>query len=293
MTRTLIKDARVASGAGLLLVMALMAVFADQLAPHDPNVQDLANRFAPPGGDFLLGTDAYGRDTLSRLIVGSRFSLFVGIISVAAGGAVGSILGMVGGFVRGWFDVVLMRLTDALLAFPILLIALLMVATLGPSIRNLIIAIAIAVMPRFVRIVRGAVIGVASLDYVTAARVVGTRVTRMLRLEIAPNITSPLIVTASFMIATAILVEASLGFLGLGVQPPTPTWGNMINEALPRVRNWPAGAAYPGLAIMFAVLAFNLLGDGLRDVLDPKTVAMGPGKQTGRAARAERRKARA
>lgn len=269
--RAALRDPRVLVGGVLMVALTIMAVFADQLAPHDPNLQNLTNRFASPGDGFLLGTDLYGRDMLSRLLIGGKFSLLVGVVSTVLGGVLGSVLGMIAGFVRGVFDVVLMRLTDALLAFPTLLLALIIVATLGPSMTNLIIAIALAVIPRFVRIVRGAVIEVAALDYVTSARVVGARPARILRLEVLPNITSPIIVTTSFMLATAILVEASLGFLGLGIQPPTPTWGNMINEALPRVRLTPIGAIYPGVAITIVVLALNLLGDGLRDILDPRS----------------------
>lgn len=269
--RTMLRDPRVVVGGSILAVLALLTVFADSVAPYDPNQQDLLNRLAPPSGEFTLGTDSFGRDILSRLIVGARFSMMIGVLSVLIGGLAGGVLGMIAGLVRGPFDLILMRVTDALLAFPLLLVALVIVATLGSSLENLIAAIAIAVVPRFIRIVRGAVMEVEALDYVTAARVIGTPTRRILRLEILPNITSQVIVTASFMLATAVLVEASLGFLGLGIQPPTPTWGNMINEALPRIRLSPMLAIYPGAAIMVAVLAMNLVGDGLRDILDPRT----------------------
>ncbi len=265
------RDPRILLGGGILIALAFTAIFADAIAPHDPLKQDLLNRLAPRSAQFWLGTDAFGRDILSRLIVGARYSLAIGVVSVVIGGTVGGVLGMIAGYLRGWVDVILMRLTDALLAFPILLVALVIVATLGSSLPNLVSAIAVAVVPRFVRIVRSAVIEVEALDYVTAAKVIGTPTRRILRADILPNITSPIIVTASFMLATAVLVEASLGFLGLGIQPPTPTWGNMINEALPRIRLAPMPAVHPGVAIMIAVLAMNLLGDGLRDVLDPRT----------------------
>jgi peptide/nickel transport system permease protein len=269
--RKLVRDKRIVIGGVILVALALMAIFAGAVAPHDPLNQDLTNRFASRSSEYLLGTDAFGRDILSRLIVGARYSLAIGVVSVLVGGLAGGVIGMVAGYVRGWVDVVLMRVTDALLAFPILLVALVIVATLGSSLTNLVAAIAIAVVPRFVRIVRSAVIEVEALDYVTAAKVIGTPTRRILWSDILPNITSPIIVTASFMLASAVLVEASLGFLGLGIQPPTPTWGNMINEALPRIRLAPMPAVYPGLAIMIAVLAMNLVGDGLRDVLDPRT----------------------
>lgn len=269
--RQLLSDKRILIGGAILVVLALVAIFADFVAPHDPLDQDLTNRFAPRSSVYLLGTDAFGRDILSRLIVGARYSLAIGVVSVVAGGLLGCVIGMVAGYMRGWVDVVLMRITDALLAFPILLVALVIVATLGSSLPNLVAAIAIAVVPRFVRIVRSAVIEVEALDYVTAAKVIGTPTRKILWSDILPNITSPIIVTASFMLASAVLVEASLGFLGLGIQPPTPTWGNMINEALPRIRLAPMPAVYPGLAIMIAVLAMNLVGDGLRDALDPRT----------------------
>lgn len=269
--RKLLNDKRIVVGGLILILLALVAIFADLVAPHDPLDQDLLNRFAPRSSTYLLGTDSFGRDILSRLIVGARYSLAIGVVSVLVGGLVGGVIGMVAGYMRGWVDVVLMRVTDALLAFPILLVALVIVATLGSSLTNLVAAIAIAVVPRFVRIVRSAVIEVEGLDYVTAAKVIGTPTRKILWSDILPNITSPIIVTASFMLASAVLVEASLGFLGLGIQPPTPTWGNMINEALPRIRLSPMPAVYPGLAIMIAVLAMNLVGDGLRDVLDPRT----------------------
>lgn len=269
--RKLLNDKRIVVGGLILILFALVAIFADLVAPHDPLDQDLLNRFAPRSSTYLLGTDSFGRDILSRLIVGARYSLAIGVVSVLVGGLVGGVIGMVAGYMRGWVDVVLMRVTDALLAFPILLVALVIVATLGSSLTNLVAAIAIAVVPRFVRIVRSAVIEVEGLDYVTAAKVIGTPTRKILWSDILPNITSPIIVTASFMLASAVLVEASLGFLGLGIQPPTPTWGNMINEALPRIRLSPMPAVYPGLAIMIAVLAMNLVGDGLRDVLDPRT----------------------
>lgn len=269
--RRLLGDKRIAIGGVILVLLSLVAIFADVVAPHDPLAQDLLNRFAPRSSEFWLGTDAFGRDIVSRLIVGARYSLAIGVLSVLLGGLIGGVIGMAAGYMRGWVDMILMRITDALLAFPILLVALVIVATLGSSLSNLVAAIAVAVVPRFVRIVRSAVIEVESLDYVTAAKVIGTPTRRILWSDILPNITSPIIVTASFMLASAVLVEASLGFLGLGIQPPTPTWGNMINEALPRIRLTPMPAVYPGLAIMIAVLAMNLVGDGLRDVLDPKT----------------------
>lgn len=270
--RKVLRDGRIVVGGGMLIVLALVAIFADWLAPHDPIEQDLLNRFAPRSSEFILGTDAFGRDILSRLIVGARYSMLIGVVSVAIGGIVGGALGMIAGYLRGWVDVVLMRITDALLAFPLLLVALVLVATLGSSLPNLVAAIAVAVIPRFVRIVRGAVIEVEALDYVTAAKVIGAPTLRILRTDILPNIASPIIVTASFMLASAVLVEASLGFLGLGIQPPTPTWGNMIRDSMNFLTTAPWVAIYPGVALMLVVIAFNLLGDTLRDALDPHQV---------------------
>jgi peptide/nickel transport system permease protein len=265
------RDPRAIVGAVVLAVFILLSALSGPLAPHDANIQDLAHRFAPSSSSFPLGSDYYGRDRLARLMVGGKFSLLIAVVSVLIGGSAGVLLGAVAGLSRGIVDVVIMRIVDALLAFPILLLALVIVASLGPSTQNLTIAIAVAVLPRFTRIVRGSVIAIRDHDYVTMATVVGARRWRVIRLEILPNVTSPLIVTASFMLASAILVQASLGFLGLGVQPPTPTWGSMISEALPWIRIAPLDATYPALAIMFSVLALNLLGDSLRDVLDPQT----------------------
>ncbi|MEE4135279.1 MAG: ABC transporter permease subunit [Desulforhopalus sp.] len=264
--------------AGLFFFIAiiLVAIFADLIAPHGPNVQYRDALLQPPfwqaGGDsrFLLGTDATGRDMLSRLIYGSRYSLFIGCIVVSISLVVGIILGLVAGFFRGRVDTFIMRVMDVVIAFPSLLLALVLVAILGPSLINAMIAIAIVQQPHYVRLTRAAVMTVMTKDYVTAARVVGVRSPRLMFVTILPNCMAPLIVQAALSFSTAILDAAALGFLGMGAQPPTPEWGTMLAEAREFIlRAWWV-VTFPGVAILTTVLAINLMGDGLRDALDPK-----------------------
>ena len=263
---------------GLFFFMAVVfiAIFADFIAPHLPNHQYRDALLQPPfwqtGGDFrfLLGTDAIGRDMLSRLIYGSRYSLFIGCIVVSISLVVGVILGLIAGFFRGWVDTLIMRIMDVVLAFPSLLLALVLVAILGPSLINAMVAIAIVQQPHYVRLTRAAVMSELTKDYVTAARVIGVKSLRLMFITVLPNCMAPLIVQAALSFSTAILDAAALGFLGMGAQPPTPEWGTMLAEAREFIlRAWWV-VTFTGIAILTTVLAINLMGDGLRDALDPK-----------------------
>ena len=264
--------------AGLIVIAALilLALSADLVAPHSPVLTNNAAFLKPPfwqqGGSLVypLGTDAIGRDMLSRLIHGARLSLLIGIAVVTLSVISGTILGLVAGFFRGIVEIAIMRLMDITLTLPSLLLAIVIVAILGPGLMNAMLAVAIVLLPHYVRIARAAVISEVSKDYVTAARVAGAGRLRLMFKEVLPNCAAPLIVQATLGISTAILDAAALGFLGLGAQPPSPEWGTMLADAREFVlRAWWV-VTLPGLAILVTVLAFNLLGDGLRDALDPK-----------------------
>ncbi|AXS42232.1 ABC transporter permease subunit [Breoghania sp. L-A4] len=263
---------------GLVFFVAIIvvAVFADFIAPHGATTQYRDALLVPPvweaGGDarFLLGTDPVGRDIVSRLIYGSRYSLFIGCVVVTLALVVGICLGLIAGAMRGWVDTIIMRVMDVILSFPSLLLALVLVALLGPSLVNAMIAIAIVQQPHYVRLTRAAVMSEMSKDYVTAARVSGVKGMRLMFVTVLPNCMAPLIVQAALSFSTAILDAAALGFLGVGAQPPTPEWGTMLAEAREFIlRAWWV-VTFPGVAILFTVLAINLFGDGLRDALDPK-----------------------
>ncbi len=263
-------------GMWFFIFICLVAIFADIIAPHGPSIQYRDALLTPPvwqdGGDwrFLLGTDAVGRDMLSRLIHGARYSLFVGIIVVSGAMVVGVAVGLIAGFFGGIVDIVIVRIMDIILSFPSLLLALTLVAVLGPSLTNAMIAIAIIQQPHYVRLTRAAVMGEKNKDYVTAAQVAGVGPLRMMGLTILPNCLAPIIVQAALSFSTAILDAAALGFLGMGAQPPAPEWGTMLAEAREFIlRAWWV-VTFPGLAILLVVLAINLMGDGLRDALDPK-----------------------
>ena len=263
-------------GLGVVGVLLLLALFAPWVAPHAPDLTNPAAFLKPPawqaGGAWRhpLGTDAIGRDILSRLIWGARLSLSIGVAVVLISVAVGIALGLVAGFARGIAEITIMRLMDIILTLPSLLLAIVIVAILGPGLGNAMLAVAIVVLPHYVRITRAAVISEVSKDYVTAARVSGAGTLRLMFSEVLPNCAAPLIVQASLGVSTAILDAAALGFLGLGAQPPAPEWGTMLADAREFVlRAWWV-VTFPGLMILVAVLAFNLLGDGLRDALDPK-----------------------
>ena len=263
-------------GLCVIIAIVLLAVFADFVASHPPNLTNNSAFLRPPfwqqGGSwsYPLGTDAIGRDMLSRLIHGARLSLAIGIFVVALAILGGIALGLVSGFVGGVVDILIMRLMDILLTLPSLLLAIVVVAILGPGLMNAMLAVAVVLLPHYVRLTRAAVMAERGRDYVTAARVSGAGSLRLMLSEILPNCTAPLIVQASLGVSTAILDAAALGFLGLGAQPPSPEWGTMLADAREFVlRAWWV-VTFPGLMILITVLAFNLVGDGLRDALDPK-----------------------
>ncbi|MBC5785586.1 ABC transporter permease subunit [Ramlibacter sp. USB13] len=264
------------AGLAVVVFLLLLALFAPWIAPHAPDATNSAAFLKPPawqqGGtwQYPLGTDAIGRDILSRLIWGSRLSLSIGIAVVLISVAAGIALGLIAGFARGVTEIFIMRLMDIVLTLPSLLLAIVIVAILGPGLVNAMLAVAVVVLPHYVRITRASVIAEVSRDYVTAARVSGAGTLRLMFSEVLPNCAAPLIVQASLGVSTAILDAAALGFLGLGAQPPSPEWGTMLADAREFVlRAWWV-VTFPGLMILAAVLAFNLLGDGLRDALDPK-----------------------
>jgi dipeptide transport system permease protein len=263
-------------GLFVFMLMVLAAVFAPLLAPHDPTQQFRDALLAPPvwqeGGrsGFILGTDAVGRDMLSRLIYGAQYSLFIGVVVVAIALIGGIVIGLLAGFFGGWVDAVIMRVMDVVLAFPSLLLALVLVAVLGPGLTNAMIAIAIVYQPHFARLTRAAVMGEKAREYVTAARMAGAGPLRLMFRTILPNCLAPLIVQATLSFSSAVLDSAALGFLGMGAQPPASEWGTMLAEAREFIlRAWWV-VTFPGLAILVSVLAINLMGDGLRDALDPK-----------------------
>lgn len=263
-------------GMWVFAAFVFVAVFADLLAPYDPARQFRDHLLQPPfwqdGGEvaYLLGTDALGRDILSRLIHGSRYSFYVGIIVVTIAASGGIVVGLIAGFAPKWLDTIIMRVMDIILAFPSLLLALVLVAVLGPSLTNAMIAIAIVLQPHYVRLTRASVISERTKDYVISAKVAGAGRLRLMFLTVLPNCLSPIIVQAALSFSTAILDAAALGFLGMGAQPPTPEWGTMLAEAREFImRAWWV-VTFPGLAILVTVLAINLMGDGLRDALDPK-----------------------
>lgn len=255
----------------VLAVLALAALFAPLVAPYPPLQYHPSIASQPPSRAHLLGTDDLGRDQLSRVIYGARISLTVGVLAIAAGALVGTVMGMVGGYLRGWIDQIITIVVDSLLAFPPLLLPLAIAAVLGPSVENLIIALAIARIPVYARLARGQALQVRGLDYVTAARGVGTRTGAILGRHVLPNILSPLLVQATISVSLAILDESVLSFLGLGAQPPTPEWGTMISAAETYLTSDPWMMLGPALAIVITVLSLNLLGDALRDRLDPRT----------------------
>jgi peptide/nickel transport system permease protein len=261
------------AGLGLVIVIlfAFSAILAPLLAPYSPTKQQITNGLKPPSADHLLGTDQLGRDQLSRILYGGQASLQVGFIAVGIALFVGVALGLIAGYWNNsWLEAIIMRAMDALLAFPALVLALALVAALGPNLQDAIIAIGIVGIPAYARLTRGQVLSVRERDYIEAARTVGATDFRIILRHILPNVTAPLIVQSSLGIAFAILAEAGLSFLGLGVQPPTPSWGEMLNSGRGYLEIDPWLIIGPGTAIFLCVLGFNFLGDGIRDVLDPR-----------------------
>jgi peptide/nickel transport system permease protein len=254
----------------LLAIMVTVALLAPWLAPYNPVEQHIVHRLQPASAAYWLGTDQYGRDILSRIIWGSRISLTVGVFSILLGMVLGGAFGLLAGYKGGLLDNLIMRVMDVFMSFPTLILGLLIVAVLGASLTNLIVAIALTVAPRFARIARAPTVTVKERDFVEAGRAMGFSDLRIMVVHILPNIIGEILVMASLWIATAVRIEASLSFIGLGVKPPIPTWGGMIREGFEFILDAPWLSVYPGVVILITVFAFNMLGDGLRDALDPK-----------------------
>lgn len=268
--RILVRNRVAMGGLAILLLMSLLAVLAPAIAPYDPNAVDILHQLEAPSKAHILGTDLYGRDIFSRIVYGGRITLVVGLISVGIAASAGIVLGLIAGFYGGAVDSIIMRLVDVLLAFPRILLALSIVGMLGPGLLNVMVAVGIAGITGYARLVRGSVLSAKENVYVEAARVVGCPDRIILRRHLLPNIIGPVIVLATLDVAAAILSASSLSFLGLGVQPPTAEWGAMLNEGRQYLRTAPWITLFPGLAIMISVLSINMLGDGLRDALDPR-----------------------
>jgi peptide/nickel transport system permease protein len=268
--RLLVRRKAAVFGLAVILLFVLMALLAPWIAPHDPLATSWSAVRKAPSATYWLGTDEIGRDVFSRVIWGARASLLAGVVSVSLSLAIGLPIGLAAGYLGGWVDALISRMTDAMLACPFLILAIALAAFLGPSLTNAMIAIGISATPIFVRLTRGQVMAVKLEDYVEAARAVGNSRLRIALRHVLPNIVAPLIVQATLAIAAAVIAEASLSFLGLGQQPPAPSWGSMLNTAKNYVDHAPWMAIWPGLSIFLLVLSFNLLGDGLRDALDPR-----------------------
>jgi peptide/nickel transport system permease protein len=257
-------------GAIIVGIFLLVAILADWIAPKDPYEQSLRDRLKPPGVGRWFGTDDFGRDVLSRVIYGSRISLYIGVLSVGMAMTAGCIMGLIAGYYGGWLDGVIMRIMDVMLALPSILFAIVIVAILGPSLTNAIFAVSIVTIPQYARLMRASVMSIKTREFVTASRAVGAGDLRIILTAILPNTLAPIIVQSTLSMGTAILDAAGLSFLGLGARPPLPEWGAMINQSREFLRSawWTVTA--PGCAILLVVLGFNLLGDGLRDILDPR-----------------------
>jgi peptide/nickel transport system permease protein len=270
--RTLKRQKNLIIGGAVTLVIVLMALFAPLLAPYDPIIQaDLLHAEEPPSHAFLFGTDTQGRDILSRVIYGARVSLAIGLITQFLNSLIGVLLGLTAGFLGRWWDDLVMGLTNIMLSIPALVLALAIMAVLGPGLFNVFLALGFTNWSYSCRVTRSQVLAARSLDYVQAARALGQGRIRIMLRQILPNIVGPILVIATLGVAYAILTEASLSFLGLGAQPPTPSWGGMLSTAREQLFTAPWISIFPGLAIFVTVLGLNLLGDGLRDVLDPHT----------------------
>lgn len=269
--RRLFQNKLAVIGLVVVSINLILAIFAPWIAPHDPNKMHLTQTLLSPGSPgFILGTDMYGRDLLSRIIFGARVSLKVGIFAIGIGGVIGTLLGLVAGFYGGVVDNIIMRIMDGLFAFPYVLLAIALMTALGASLENVIIAVSIINIPGFARIVRGETLVVKKAEFVEAARSIGAKNGRLIFWHILPNCIAPLIVYATMSIAGAILSEATLSFLGLGIQAPDPSWGNILKDGKDYISVAPHLVMYSGLSILLTVLGFNLFGDGLRDALDPR-----------------------
>lgn len=269
--RTFSRNRSALIGLVLIVLIVLIAILAPLLAPHDPIEQSTINRLTEPSGDYPLGRDDFGRDVLSRIIYGTRVALTVGVLSVLLGGLIGTTIGVTAGYFGGKVDAVLMRIVDVLLSFPDLITGLLVMAVLGSGQVKLIVAIGLTIAPRFARIAYGPTLALKEKEFVEAARALGQRGSVILSRHILPNIGGELLVLGSLWTASAIRLEASLSFIGLGVPPPTATWGQMIRDGTRYLADMPLLSIAPGVALLITVFAFNLVGDGLRDVLDPRS----------------------
>jgi ABC-type dipeptide/oligopeptide/nickel transport system permease subunit len=257
-------------GAAVIALTVVCAVFAPYVAPYDPYGQNLKDVLAHPSAEYLLGTDAIGRDLLSRIVYGARIALLIGVGTVAVSAIMGSVIGLVAGYAGGWVETVIMRATDALMALPPIMLALLISAALGGGIRGVMIAVAVSLLPGYIRLIAGQVLSLKQNDYITAEISMGASRLRVMFLHLLPNCMSPLIVQMTMMMGLAILTEASLSFLSMGITPPTAAWGAMVYDGYRFLLSNPLLSIAPGLAIMLLVFAFNMVGDGLRDALDPK-----------------------
>src|SRR5215831_12750209 len=264
------RSANVLAGTLILLIVAGMAIFAPVLSKYDPLEMAPIERLKAPGAQYLFGTDKFGRDVFTRVLYGAQISLQVGFVSVALATGVGTVLGLMAGYYGGLIDTIIMRLIDVMLAFPGVLMALAIVAVLGPSLPNVMLAVGISSIPTYTRVVRGGTLSVKQTDFVTAAILIGCRPWRIMFRHILPNVLASIIVITTTGVAGAIIAGAALSFLGLGAQPPTPEWGSMLNEGRGYLSSAWWVTTFPGLAIMVTVVAINLLGDGLRDILDPR-----------------------
>ena len=268
--RRLLRHRLAMFGSGVLLIVIIMGVFGTIITPYDHNAMDFSDRFANPSLEHLMGTDDFGRDIFSRIIVGARISLKVGFIAVGVATILGTGIGLVAGYSTRITDEVIMRAMDVLLSFPAILLAIAIMAALGKGVDNAMIAIGIVYTPIFARIARGAVLGIRNEEFIIAARAMGAGDVRIILTHVLPNVLSPIIVEITLSLAFAILAEAALSFFGLGTQPPDPSWGRMLSEGRAFFRQSGWMGVFPGLAIFFTVMGFNFLGDGLRDALDPK-----------------------
>ena len=252
------------------MIVVAGALLAPWVAPFDPNDQNIIDRMQPPGGDYLFGTDSFGRDVLSRIMWGARISLLVAVTSIAAAIAIGGTIGMVSGYIGGQFDLIVMQTMDVLLSFPSLILGLIVVALLGPDLINLVFAIALTAIAPFARVARAPVLSLKERAFIEAGRALGFSHTRILFVHVLPNIMGEVLVMGSLWMATAVRTEASLSFIGLGVKPPTATWGGMMREGFENILDAPWLSVWPGLAILVLVLGLNMIGDGLRDATDPR-----------------------
>ncbi len=267
--RTFARNRAAVVGLVLAVLVTILSVAAPLVTSHDPVAQEARFRLQPPDQTHLLGRDTFGRDVLARVLFAGRISLLVGVCAVLLGGVIGSTLGLMAGYAGGKIENVIMRFVDTLMAFPSLLLGMLVLAVLGPGLVKMILAIGLMLSPAFARVMHGSALSLKKREFVEGARSVGASTPRILGLHILPNVLGEVVVLGSLWTASAIRIEANLSFIGLGVSPPTPTWGNMIRDGTPHLLNAPYLSVFPGLAILVAVLGFNLLGDGLRDVLDP------------------------